>query len=114
MGISAPLLVFVVGIANLIVGHFLIEGKRKKISETKGKYIHKWGYSIIATMGIGSLFILDIFDPNVMKWFWLGLLILIIGFQTLLDWKYLKGTKEYLVSLIVLVIGIIYILVVMF
>lgn len=114
MGLSVPFLALIVGIANLIVGKLIIRGERRKISETEGKYIQIWGLSIIAIIGLGSLFILDIFDPHMMKWFWLGFLILAIGFQAFLDWKFLKDSKEYVVSLIILVIGLIYIFMAMF
>ncbi len=114
MGISAPILVLVVSIANLIVSKLIVGGKRRKISETDGKIINILGLIIIATMGICSAFFIDIFDNNVMKWFWLCLLILIVGFQSFLEWKFLKESKDYIVSLIVLLIGIIYIFIFMF
>lgn len=114
MGISAPILVLVVSLANLIVGRLIVGEKRRKVSETYGKVIQMWGLAVIVVVGLGSMFVLDIFDPEIMKWFWLGFLILTVGFQAFLDWKFLKETKEYVVSLIVLLIGLIYIFIFIF
>lgn len=114
VGISTPILVFVISIANLIVGRLIVGGKRRKVSETDGEIIQVWGLAVIAVIGLGSMFVLDISDPQIMKWFWLGFVTLTVGIQAFLDWKFLKETKEYVVSLIVLLIGLIYIYIFMF
>ena len=111
---SVPILALVVGIANIIVGKLIVGEKRRKISESDGKNIKIIGMVIIAILGFSCLFMLDIFDPHVMKWFWLLFLILTVGFQAFLDWMFLKESKEYIVSLIVLTIGLIYIFIFIF
>lgn len=110
MGISVPILALIVSIANIIVGKIIVGKKRRKISETEGKNIEIWGLILIGIIGLCCIyFVLDI-----MKLFWLCFLILIYGFHTFMEWKFLKDSKDYVVSLIVLIIGVIYILIVMF
>lgn len=113
MGISVPFLVIIICLANFIVGRLIVGKERRKIYETDGKYIHIAGLIMIGIVGIWILY--DLLDnAQVMKWFWLLFLTLTVGFQSLMEWKFLKGSKEYIVSLIVLLIGLIYILVFMF
>lgn len=107
MGISAPILVLIVSIANFIVGRLIVGEKRRKVSETDGKMVQILGLVIIVVIGLGSMFVIDIFNPQIMKWFWLSFLTLNFGFHAFLEWKFLKETKEYIVSLIVLLIGLI-------
>ncbi|SFL98784.1 protein of unknown function [Gracilibacillus orientalis] len=115
MGISTPFLALVVSIAYIIVSKLIVGKNKKKISETAGENIQIWGLLIIGIIGICSVFFfLDIFNNNVMKWFWLFFLILTLGFQSFLEWKFLKDSKEYVVSLIVLMLGLIYILIFIF
>ena len=115
VGISTGILVLIVSIANAIVGKLILGSNRRKVSETEGKYIQIWGLVVIAILGICSIFFfVDILDANVLKWFWLFFLILTVGFHSFLEWKFLRESKEYVVSLIVLMIGIIYILLFMF
>lgn len=114
MGILAPILVLIVSIANIIVGRLIVGKKRRKISDTDGKNMQFLGLLTIAIIGIWCVFVFDIIATNVMKWFWLCFLIITVGFQLFLEWKFLKESKEYLVSLIVLMIGLIYILIFMF
>ena len=115
MGITAGFLVLVVSIANAILSKLILGNIRRKVSETEGKYIQRWGLVVIAIIGFSSIFfVFDILDTNVMKWFWLFFLILTVGFHSFIEWKFLRESKEYMVSLIVLMIGVIYILIFMF
>ncbi|WP_176215085.1 DUF4181 domain-containing protein [Cytobacillus gottheilii] len=51
---------------------------------------------------IFSLFIED----HMFKWFFIAFVIVTMGFQTFIDWKYLKGSKQYIVSLVIAVFGV--------
>lgn len=115
MHISVPILALVVSIAYIIVSQFILGRQKRKVYETDGGTIQIGGLSIIGMIAVCAiLFILDISNNNVMKWFWLFFLILTLGFQSSLEWKFLKESKEYVVSLTVLMIGIIYIFVFIF
>lgn len=111
VSISTPILALVISIAYIIVSKLIVGKRKRKVSETTGENIQICGFAIIGVIGICSiLFVLDFFDNNVMKWFWLFFIIVTLGFQSFMEWKFLKESKEYVVSLIVLMIGIIYIL----
>ncbi|WP_434481737.1 DUF4181 domain-containing protein [Paenibacillus glycanilyticus] len=53
------------------------------------------------------IFVLDITN-DYMKWFWLSFFVAAKGFHAILEWKYLKGSRQYLISLILLAVGIVY------
>ena len=114
MGISAPILVLVVSITHYIVGKIIIGKNRKKLSDTNGFIFQISGAIILLFVIFISYSFLDIMNPDVMKWFWLCILIIILGFNAFLEWKYLNGTKEYIVTLIALAVGLIFVLIVMF
>lgn len=110
MGISTPILAVFIGIAYILLNKLILGRNKRKVSKTVGKKIYIWGMVIIGLIGIGSiLFVLDVLNNNVMKWFWVFFIILLLGFQSIMEWKFLKGSKEYLVSIIVLILGLIYI-----
>ncbi|WP_431308893.1 DUF4181 domain-containing protein [Halalkalibacter flavus] len=41
-----------------------------------------------------------------MKWYWIIFLSLLFGFKSVLERKYLKNSKQYIVTLIILMLGI--------
>ncbi|MFS0824655.1 DUF4181 domain-containing protein [Bacillus sp. 1P02SD] len=92
-------------IANKLLGV-----KRQKISETPGKKIDLWGRVIttviLICIGIPYLVI----NNNILwKWYFILLLIFTIGFQVMLEWKYIKNSRQYISTLIILIIGLIFI-----
>ena len=116
MGMSVAILALIVSITYYVGGKLIVGDKKKDIFKTNGKYIYVFGYFIISTIGLGSISFLDIdiLDNNDMKLFLIGFLILITGFNSFMEWKFLKDSKEYIVSLIVMIVGTIYILIFMF
>lgn len=109
MSISIPLLIIFLAILNPFLRKWMIGGEREKISETNGKNINRYGKFIMSFISIFLiLFVFDISDVNTMKWFWLSLLIVTFTFQMLMEWKYLKNSKEFIVTLLLLLIGLIY------
>ena len=108
MGIAAPILVLVVSITRMIVSALIVGENKRKVSETDGKYIEIFGTIFLLIISFGSLYFLDFMNPDVMKWFWLCTLTIILGFHTFLEWYFIRESREYEVSLITLVVGIIY------
>lgn len=53
-------------------------------------------------------FVLDTTDYNMIKWFWFIWLFITVGFDVFMEWRYLKGSKAYLVSSILLVVSVAY------
>lgn len=85
----------------------LLHLEKKKISETSGKKIETWGRTIILIIYLCLLvFIIDA-DPHKIKLFFISYLILLLGFQALLEWKYLRPTKQYIKTMIILMLGVV-------
>ena len=70
--------------------------KRKSISETPGKRIDRWGRTIIVLIYLS--FIITTKGSN--EWQFVLFLTALLGFQTILEWKYLKDSKQYISTLI--------------
>ena len=70
--------------------------KRKSISETPGKRIDRWGRTIIVLIYLS--FIITTKGSN--EWQLVLFLTALLGFQTILEWKYLKDSKQYISTLI--------------
>ena len=87
--------------------------KKEKISETSGKNIDRWGRGLILLTFLCTLPFAVEEDRNVIKWYWICFLIVSMGFQSFMEWKYLKNSKEYVITVItltylLLAIGIMY------
>ncbi|RCX21440.1 uncharacterized protein DUF4181 [Fontibacillus phaseoli] len=99
------LLVFV----HLILRIWIVGLDKRELPE-EGKEVNIWGKIILALVGI-IVFIVIAFavgmDSLAMKWFWMLFVILTVGFQSFIDWKYQRESRQYIVSLIVLVLGIV-------
>lgn len=85
----------------------LIRVEKKKLSETSAKHIDRWGKGIILVIALTTLpFILKM-DIKNMKWYWIGYFMLSLGFQSFLERMYLKESKQYITTLIFLILAII-------
>ncbi|AXN41955.1 DUF4181 domain-containing protein [Peribacillus butanolivorans] len=106
---------FLVLIIVLIIWGFLLEKiinkllgvENKKISATSGKKVDRWGRGIILVIFLCTLPFVITKDTNVMKWYWILHLILLLGFQSILEWKYLKNSKQYVTTLIFLMLSVV-------
>ncbi|MGZ9585849.1 DUF4181 domain-containing protein [Paenibacillus marinisediminis] len=99
----------ILALSDLILRKWIAGTKKVELPD-EGKKVEKWGKIILATIGIITVIIfldLDILDADAMKWFWMVVIITAFGFQSFIDWKYLKGSKLYIVSLINLILGVI-------
>ena len=81
--------------------------EKKKISETPGRKIDRWGRGIILVIFLCTLPFVITQDTNVIKWYWIVNLILVLGFQSILEWRYLKDSKQYVTTLIFLMLSVI-------
>lgn len=85
----------------------LLGVEKKKISETPGKKVDRWGRGIILAVFLCALpFVIDA-DVYVMKWFLIFYFIILFGFQLVLEWKYLRTSKQYVTTFIFLLFGVI-------
>jgi dipeptide/tripeptide permease len=81
--------------------------EKKKISETSGRKIDRWGRGIILVIFLCTLPFVITQDTNVIKWYWILYVILVMGFQSILEWKYLKDSKQHVTTLIFLMLSVI-------
>ncbi|MFE0505276.1 DUF4181 domain-containing protein [Peribacillus butanolivorans] len=103
---------FLVFIIVFIIWGFLLEKtinkllgvEKKKISETSGKIVDRWGRGVILVIILCTF---PSVSTNDMNWFLILNLILLLGFQSILEWKYLKNSKQYVTTLIFLILGVI-------
>lgn len=103
------LMVFILAIIHPFLRKWIVGEKGEKISATDGKNIYIWGNIILALIAISLVFfVLDIYDENTIKWFFLILMIIVFSFQSIIEWKYIKNSKEYAVTLLLLLFGLIY------
>ena len=80
--------------------------KKEKISETPGKNIERWGRGMILLIFLCSL-PYAIENRNVIKWYWICFLIVSIGFQSFMEWKYLKTSKQYVITLTYILLALV-------
>jgi hypothetical protein len=104
---------FLVFCIVVIISLFLLEKmlnkllgvEKKKISETSGKKIDFWGRRIFLGVFLCSIpfFVL----ADIMRWYWIFYLTIFLGFESFLEWKYMKNSKQYITTLIFLTYGLI-------
>ncbi|MEN2767337.1 DUF4181 domain-containing protein [Ornithinibacillus xuwenensis] len=78
------------------------EKDNKSVPEER-KYIELWGSIILAVIAIPIVIFIDV---KLFKCFLIIFMIAIFSFHSYIDWKYRKGSKLYIVSIITMVIGI--------
>ncbi|MDQ6423470.1 DUF4181 domain-containing protein [Paenibacillus sp. LHD-117] len=107
---SITVLVILLALIEITIKKYIIVEEPKKISETTGKNINRWVKGLLAFISLFILFfVLDTTNINTLKWFWLISFLVAMGLHAFMDWMYLKGSKEYMISLIKLAVGLIYI-----
>lgn len=112
--LSISILVILLALIDLTIKkRFVVE--ELKISDTNGKNINRWVQGLLFVISLCVFFfVLDTTNINSLKWFWLILFIVAMGQHAFIEWRYLKGSKEYIISLIKLAVGLIYILIFIF
>ncbi|OLS38101.1 hypothetical protein BTR22_06260 [Alkalihalophilus pseudofirmus] len=82
--------------------------KHRYVSETSGKKIYNWvklGMLIVFIIGLIPVVSLDEFG-ELFLWYIFSYLILSNAFDTFMEWKYLKRSKQYVISSAIWVIGL--------
>lgn len=101
------LLVFVLLLEKIL--NRLLGVEKKRISETPGKNVDRRGRGIILILFLCTIpFYAMAEDISFMKWYWMLYMIILLGFQSILEWKYLKNSKQYITTLIFLILTIIF------
>lgn len=107
-------LVFIVAFIILVFGlekilNKLLGVEKKKISETAGKNVDRWGRGIILVIFLFTLLFVILKDTYVAMWYWIFYLLVLLGFQAFLEWKYLKNSKQFVTTLTMLLLGVTFI-----
>ncbi|WP_391560023.1 DUF4181 domain-containing protein [Robertmurraya sp.] len=109
---------FIVILAVLLLLFYVLEKlinkflgvEKKKISDTPGKKIDQWGRGIILVIFLTILWSTVNNDSIfIKKLFWMSYLILLGGFQAVLEYIYLKNTKQYITTVIMVIVTLIFI-----
>lgn len=88
----------------------LLGVKKQKISRTPGKNVDRRGKTIIVIPFLVAIpFVVLSESSAAMKGFWILYMIILIGFQAFLEWKYLKNSKQYITTLVILVFAVVFI-----
>ena len=82
----------------------LLGVEKMKISETEGKKADIWGRVIIILFIICTLPFTYLYDSSLI---WVAYLFVIFGYDAFMEWKFIKGSKQYISSLIFMVIIVI-------
>ncbi|MCH7321609.1 DUF4181 domain-containing protein [Solibacillus sp. MA9] len=89
----------------------LLGVEKKKMSEYAGKkvdlLVNFITYIIFLCTVPLSIYLTR--DINVVKWYWILGSIFIFGFHSILEWKYMKNSKQYITTLILLILSVIFI-----
>ncbi|WP_455717758.1 DUF4181 domain-containing protein [Anaerosporobacter sp.] len=78
-----------------------------KISETSGKNINRWGRAIILVIFLCCIPFGINEDGSLSKWYFMLSGTSFLGFQAILEWKYLKDSKQYISTLIFMIIFVV-------
>lgn len=82
--------------------------QKKKVSETPGKNIDRWGRGIILVIFLSTLwFVITNDSDKILKLFWMTYLVLSIGFQAIMEYIYVKDSKQYISTIILLIVFLI-------
>ncbi len=83
--------------------------KNKCVTETPGKHIYAWGRLIIIVIHFSILPFFEGKEDYVMNVYRVLFVILFWGLQAFLEWKYLRDSKQYIKTILFIVVCSIFI-----
>ncbi|USB33062.1 DUF4181 domain-containing protein [Paenibacillus sp. YPG26] len=104
------IIIIILSISQYLLRRWIVGAEAKDELPRAGKRVDLWGKVIlllIAMIWAVNLIVEDRLTDDIFKWFMIAIIVLATGFQAFVDWKYRKSSKEYIVSLIVLVMGVV-------
>jgi hypothetical protein len=108
MGISISILVIIIAVLAPLLRKWIV-GADRYISETVGRRVDLWGRIILAIIFFIILFfVIDPSNETTVKWFFIIFFTIITAFQSIIEWKYLKNSKEFIVTLLLWLFALIY------
>ncbi|AIQ36642.1 hypothetical protein R50345_19570 [Paenibacillus sp. FSL R5-0345] len=106
---AIPFIVLILAFSGFFLRVWIVGPDKEKISDD-GNELNIKGKLILGLIGLISAIVIMIADGVQgigMKWFWIVFIIIAVGFQSYIDWKFLKHTKQHIVSMILLVEGVV-------
>ena len=95
----------IIQLTNYAFGKVLIDGQRKNVFQTKGRTVYIFGLAILALCAFALVARVIDQNFNASGWYWLTIVVVIMGFHAVMEWLFIKDSKEYVVSLISLFVG---------
>ncbi|MDO3411955.1 hypothetical protein QWJ34_19490 [Saccharibacillus sp. CPCC 101409] len=106
------MIVWVIGFGVLFIllyfglSHWLLGGRSVAISDPPGVRVQKIGLLLLTVLALGVLYMLyfvaDITSGWFVFWFFIAYWAAQMGLQAWLEWRFLKGSRQYAVSLLLL------------
>ncbi|MBM7602564.1 membrane protease YdiL (CAAX protease family) [Metabacillus crassostreae] len=82
--------------------------QKKNIDDIRGENIDRWGRGIILVIFLCTLWFVSNKDSdNIMKLFWMAYFTLLFGFQAVMEFIFIKDSKQYMGTAIILILGLI-------
>lgn len=107
--LSLSIFGLIVSILDALSRKWLATGEYRKISETDGKKVDRWIRGILLLFAFSLLFYIDLNNFDALKGLFIFFSIIGLGFQAVMEWKYLEG-KKHVASFLLMVISVLAIL----
>ncbi|CDQ21258.1 protein of unknown function [Halobacillus karajensis] len=86
----------------------ILRVEKVKISETSGKPLDRWGRGIILLVFLCTLwFVIDFNSDALIKYYLMTYLAIILGFQAIMEFTFIKDSKHYVSTMIILLMSLI-------
>ncbi|WP_188856662.1 DUF4181 domain-containing protein [Oceanobacillus indicireducens] len=78
--------------------------ERKKLSETAGRRINRWGKSILLMVFLGFLWFIMESSDTVLLFYLLINLVLLFGYQAVMEFIFIRNSRQYIATTILLIV----------
>lgn len=80
--------------------------EKQELAES-ARIVDRWGKVIISC--IGMIMVLFMNQSGAIKWFWILFIMVAFSFQLFIDFRYRKDSKQFVATLIALMVGLLFI-----
>ncbi len=86
----------------------ILRVEKVRISDTSGKNLDRWGRGIILSVFLSALwFGIDINSDALIKYFFMSYLAITLGFQAIMEFIFIKDSKQYISTMMLLIMSLI-------
>lgn len=96
------LIILLFGVEKITIKMLSIE--RKKLSETAGRRINRWGKLILLMIILGSLWFSIGSSDTIQMLFLLITLAVIFGYQAVMEFIFIRNLRQYIATTILLIV----------